>query len=134
MERATTTSSILVVEDHPPLRELIATVLNDAGYQVLEAANGEEAIGLAQGASIDLVLTDVNLPGISGPALIQQLRAQSGQLRVVLMSGHDAGHVKDFAEGALFLQKPFTPKVLTAIISKALQTPREQSATPSTGN
>jgi DNA-binding response OmpR family regulator len=130
MQRATTTSSILVVEDHPPLRELIATVLNDAGYHVLEAANGEEAIGLAQGASIDLVLTDVNLPGISGPALIQQLRAQSGQLRVVFMSGHDAGHVKTLAEGALFLQKPFTPKALTAIVSKALETPREQKAAP----
>ncbi len=134
MERATTTRSILVVEDHAPLRELIATVLNDAGYQVLEAANGAEALGLAQGA--DMVLTDVNLPDMSGPALIQRLREQSGQLRaqsgplreqsgplrVVFMSGHDAGHIKTFAEGALFLQKPFTPKTLTAIISKALET------------
>lgn len=120
MERATTTRSILVVEDHPPLRELIATVLGDAGYRVLEAANGAEALGLAKGA--DVMLTDVNLPDISGPTLIQQLRAQFGPLRVVFMSGHDAGHIKTFAEGALFLQKPFTPKALTAIISKALET------------
>lgn len=127
MERATATRSILVVEDHSSLRELIATVLGDAGYRVLEAANGAEALGLAQGA--DMVLTDVNLPDISGPALIQQLRAQSGQLRaqsgplrVVFMSGHDAGHIKTFAEGTLFLQKPFTPKALMAIISKALET------------
>jgi CheY-like chemotaxis protein len=121
MERVTATS-ILIVEDHPPLRELIATVLNGAGYLVLEAANGAEALGLAQGASIDVVLTDVNLPDTNGPALIQQLHAQFGQIRVVFMSGHDEHHVKAFAQSALFLQKPFTPKALTATISKALET------------
>ena len=110
------------MEDHPPLRELIATVLNDAGYLVLEAANGADALGLAQGASIDVVLTDVNLPDTDGPALIQQLQAQFEQIRVVFMSGHDESHVKAFSQSALFLQKPFTPKVLKATISKALGT------------
>jgi signal transduction histidine kinase len=116
-----TTGRVLVVEDHPPLRELIVTILSEAGHQVLEAANGAEAIRLAQGASLDVVLTDVILPGMSGPALIEQLRAQSRQLQVVFMSGHDQGLLKAHTDGALFLQKPFTPKSLTAMISTALE-------------
>jgi len=107
--------SVLVVEDHPPLRELIATVLGDAGYQVFAAATGEEALRLASGVSVDLVLTDVTLPGMSGPALIEQLRGQSREMRVVVMSGHDRRF-----QDAYFLQKPFTPKSLRAVIAKAL--------------
>jgi signal transduction histidine kinase/CheY-like chemotaxis protein len=126
--------SILVVEDHPPLRELIATVLSHAGYRVLEAANGAEAIRLVQGTLVDVVLTDVVMPGMNGAALIQQLRAQLPELRVVFMSGHDRGLLKTFADGALFLQKPFTPKSLTAMISTALDGPQEPQAAPSTGS
>jgi CheY-like chemotaxis protein len=131
--REQTTGRVLVVEDHPPLRELISTVLNGAGYHVLEAANGAEALRLAQSEAVDIVLTDVVMPGMNGPALIQQLRAQTPQVRVVFMSGHDHGLLKTYADGALYLQKPFTPKALKAIISTALETPQEHHATPSTG-
>jgi signal transduction histidine kinase len=120
--------SVLVVEDHPPLRDLIVTVLSDAGYRVLEAANGAEAIRIAQESSVDLVLTDVLMPGMNGPALIQQLRAQSERLRVVLMSGHDRGLLNNYAEDALFLQKPFTPKALAAMIARAFQAPPAANA------
>lgn len=128
-----TSGTVLVVEDHPPLRELIATVLSGAGYHVLEAANGTEALRLANNALVDVVLTDVVMPGMSGPALIQQLRTRWSELRAVIMSGHDHGLLKTYADGALYLQKPFTPKALKAIISAALETPREQHAAPSTG-
>jgi signal transduction histidine kinase/CheY-like chemotaxis protein len=118
-----TTGCILVVEDHPPLRELIDTVLSDSGYQVLAAANGAEALRLAQGAPVEVVLTDVTMPGMSGPALIEQLRAQSRNPRVIFMSGHDQDFLKTNADGAFFLQKPFTPKALTKMIATALETP-----------
>ncbi len=121
-----TTGRVLIVEDHPPLRELIATILGDAGYHVLAAANGAEAIRLAEGNPVDVVLTDVMMPGMSGLALIQQLRTQSHHPRVVFMSGHDQGLLKAHGEGTLFLQKPFTPKALTRMISTAFETPREQ--------
>jgi signal transduction histidine kinase/CheY-like chemotaxis protein len=126
-------ATVLVVEDHPPLRELISTVLSGAGFHVLEAANGTEALRLANNASVDVVLTDVVMPGMSGPALIQQLRARSPGLRAVIMSGHDQSLLKTYADSALFLQKPFTPKALKAIISAALETPRERHTAPSTG-
>jgi PAS domain S-box-containing protein len=128
-----TAASVLVVEDHPPLRELIATVLEDAGYRVLTAANGAEAVRLAGEDSIDLVLTDVVMPGLSGTALVQNLRARSLNPRVVFMSGHDEGLVQTMADTRHFLQKPFTPKSLLATVSKALETPLERETEPSTG-
>jgi signal transduction histidine kinase/CheY-like chemotaxis protein len=117
---------VLVVEDHPPLRELIHEILGDAGYRVIAATNGAEALHLAASNPVDVVLTDIMMPGMTGLALIQQLRTQSRHPRVVFMSGHDQGLLKAHGEGALFLQKPFTPKALKAAIASALETQREQ--------
>lgn len=110
--------SVLVAEDHPPLRELIAAVLNHAGYHVMTAASGDEALHIAHESVVDLLLTDLRMPGLSGSSLIEQFQAHSRNSGVVVMSG-DGGTLKP-QDRVQFLQKPFTSKSLLAAITQTL--------------
>jgi DNA-binding NtrC family response regulator len=113
--------SVLVVEDHPPLRELIENVLNDAGYNVITAADGNEALRIVDENenSVDLLLTDLTMPGMTGDVLVQQFQRCSMNSPVVIMSGSDPGRAT-IHPGAYFLQKPFTSKSLLAIVLQSL--------------
>jgi signal transduction histidine kinase/ActR/RegA family two-component response regulator len=111
--------TILVVEDEPPLRRLVASVLAAAGHYVLEAVNGYEAIALAEGhEQIDLLLTDVIMPGITGPDVVARLRSHRPKLAVLYMSGYDNELIdqKALERSASFLPKPFTPHSLLASV------------------
>jgi DNA-binding response OmpR family regulator len=110
--------SVLVAEDHPPLRELIAAVLNHAGYHVMTAASGDEALRIANESVVDLLLTDIRMPGLSASSLIHQFQARSSNSGVVIMSG-DRGTLKP-QDRVQFLQKPFTSKSLLAAITQTL--------------
>jgi DNA-binding response OmpR family regulator len=110
--------SVLVAEDHPPLRELIAAVLNNAGYHVMTAATGDEALRIAHESDVDLLLTDMRMPGLSALSLIHQFQAHSRNSGVVIMSG-DEGTLKP-KDRVQFLQKPFTSKSLLAVITQTL--------------
>jgi two-component system cell cycle sensor histidine kinase/response regulator CckA len=110
--------SILVAEDHPPLLELIAAVLNKAGYNVMTAASGDEALRIASESTVDLLLTDIRMPGLSANSLIDQFQALSRNSGVVIMSG-DGGTLKP-QDRVQFLQKPFTSKSLLAAITQTL--------------
>ena len=115
--------TILVVEDEPPLRRLVASVLAAAGHQVLEAVNGYEAIALAEGhEQIDLLLTDVIMPGITGPDVVARLRSHRPELAVLYMSGYDNELIdqKALERTASFLPKPFTPHSLLASVSELI--------------
>jgi CheY-like chemotaxis protein len=117
--------TILVVEDEPGVRRLTVTVLRRAGYTVLEAADANEATALAHatGVSIDLLLTDVVLPGgSSGVALGRALKAQRPGLIVMHMSGYSAELASRGADAdrAAFLGKPFTPASLLQAVHDAL--------------
>ena len=115
--------TILVVEDEPPLRRLVASVLAAAGHQVLEAVNGYEAIALAEGHEhIDLVLTDVIMPGITGPDVVARLRSHRPELAVLYMSGYDNELIdqKALERTASFLPKPFTPHSLLASVGELI--------------
>lgn len=120
MSSAEAKTSVLVVEDHAPLRDLVATVLNDAGYNVMTAGSGDEALQIAGTNGVDVVVTDLTLPGISGDELIRRLQAESNVLRAVLMSGVEPEALKARNTNAHFLQKPFTPKSLRAAMLLAL--------------
>jgi two-component system cell cycle sensor histidine kinase/response regulator CckA len=116
-------ATILLVEDEAPLRKLVGSVLNSAGYRVLAAANADEAMLLAsQNTVVDLLVTDVMMPGASGPDLVAKLHKGRGDFPVLYMSGYDGDmqYHKPLEGSAKFLQKPFTPRVLLAAIGEML--------------
>ena len=118
------TATILLVEDEMPLRRLLFQVLTAAGHAVLEAANGEEALALGERRSqpIDLLLTDVVMPGMSGPELVGRLRSVRPNLPVLYMSGYDRDLIdqKTLETAAGFLPKPFGPRALLEGVDQLL--------------
>lgn len=109
--------TVLLVEDDPNVRVLAETVLKGLGYKVLVAAGGDDAIGLwdGQGGRIDILLTDVIMPQMSGNELANQLRAKNPRLKVLFMSGYTDAMISDhgvLAGETQLIQKPFTPEVL----------------------
>ena len=111
------TVRVLLVEDDDLLRSLASQVLSTAGVELLEAGDPETALALAAGSEIDVLVTDVIMPGFSGVELARRLRAERPGLRVVLMSGYaeDLAGVEDLPDRR-FLAKPFTPDELRRAI------------------
>jgi PAS domain S-box-containing protein len=117
---------LLVVEDEPSVRQLTKILLEKAGYRVVIAANAQEAAELFQrhGESIALLITDVVMPGPSGPALLRHLSEQRHGLKVLYMSGYADDAVASqgaLDPGAAFLQKPFTADRLVRKVREALE-------------
>jgi two-component system, cell cycle sensor histidine kinase and response regulator CckA len=111
----TSSTNVLVVEDEDVIRGLVDQVLRGEGYEVLLAADGDEAIALAGSNRVDVLLTDLSMPGIGGHELADRLRAGAPELKVMFMSGFAEGN---FSAGALppataFLEKPFTFTMLS---------------------
>jgi two-component system cell cycle sensor histidine kinase/response regulator CckA len=104
-----------------------ARVLRNQGYTVLQARNGEEALGLMEehGSSLDLILTDVVMPDMSGLELADQLRKRWPELELIYMSGYAEGDKLDSRfetpEGS-FLQKPFSADDLVLKVREVLDT------------
>jgi PAS domain S-box-containing protein len=122
------TETILLAEDEPSLRQLMARVLRTQGYTVLEAADGHQALALAQanGAKIQLLLTDVIMPGLSGKTLAEWLGQVNPAIRVLFISGYiNNNAVRDAMSrpGTFFLQKPFNPLDLTKKVREAIEAP-----------
>lgn len=114
--------TILLVEDEDMLRGLIRELLEIKGYAVLEASQGVEALELFKKSMepVDLVLTDVVMPHMSGSELVERLRKEQPALRVIFMSGYTGAnnaaiHKSLEMPGVAFLQKPFR---LNALISQ----------------
>jgi PAS domain S-box-containing protein len=104
--------AILLVEDESAVRDVIATMLRSAGYEVLEASGATEALMQAGKRKIDLLLSDVIMPGMGGPQLAEIMRAHDPGLRVLYVSGYaqDAtGERGLLRSGDALLQKPFSP-------------------------
>ena len=116
-------ATVLIVEDEPALRELVAVILDSEGYAVLQACDGGDAIGVAERyrGGIDLLVTDVVMPRLSGPELAQQLRSLRPGLEVLYMSGYnDSQLVTRGLEQAdvNLLAKPFTPDELAEQVAQ----------------
>jgi signal transduction histidine kinase/ActR/RegA family two-component response regulator len=122
--RVTDHGTVLLVEDEPAVRTLVATVLKARGYDVVQALHGLEALQKIQTMvdPPDLILTDVVMPQMSGFELIQQVRQQHPDVRVLYMSGYsDHPALKqDVLSGTAFLQKPFTADGLTQAVRQAI--------------
>jgi DNA-binding response OmpR family regulator len=108
------TETVLLVEDEHALRRLVTSVLELHGYTVLAAASASEALRIAETfeSTIDLLLTDVDIPDMTGRQLAQRLRTTRLDMHLLYMSGRSEEDIAGYgvvASGNLFLEKPFTP-------------------------
>ena len=114
---AETAPTVLVVEDEPAIREVVADLLQDEGYAVRQASDGLQAIDELEVDDVDLVLSDVRMPRLDGPSLARRLRGRGRAVPVVLMSAVD---VEVDLPGVRFLPKPFDRDHLLHVIGSAL--------------
>jgi two-component system cell cycle sensor histidine kinase/response regulator CckA len=117
--------TVLIVEDEEAVRELASEFIHSAGYTVLTAKDGTEALTLAEQSDepIHLLLTDVVMPKMRGPELAKRLKGLRNTIRVVYMSGYleyNRGN-EDFLEEGFFLQKPFSRDTLVRKVGEALR-------------
>ena len=119
--------TILVVEDEAGIRSLVRKILRRQGYEILEAANGPEAIEICRehASKIDLLISDVVMPGMSGRDLVEQLKRRGWRMRVLYVSGFTDDpsiYSGTLAPGTAFLQKPFTLGSLLEKVKEVLAT------------
>jgi two-component system, cell cycle sensor histidine kinase and response regulator CckA len=119
--------TVLVVDDEQDLRSLVANVLTEYGYKVITAASAAKAIAMLEkmDAAPDLLLTDVVMPGMSGPMLADQLLAKFAGARVLFMSGYDERQVVQryvVEKGFNLIIKPFQLHNLCTAVKKAIET------------
>ena len=115
--------TILVVDDQPATLKVARILLESFGYRVLAAANAEEAMTIYRQhqQQIRLVLSDVVMPDITGPQLVERLRRMNPDLRVIYMSGYPNEELR--GRGVVFLAKPFNPAGLSNAVREALDAP-----------
>lgn len=116
-------ASILVVEDNPELREALSDTLEYAAYRVLAVDSGEAALEALADRPVDMVISDINMDGMDGHELLQQVRARFPVMPVVLITafGSVGSSVRAMREGAVdYLLKPFKPEHLLATVEKYL--------------
>lgn len=121
----TGTECIMLVEDEDAVRTFSQRALVNKGYEVITAVHGEDALAKYNDSDtakkIDLLITDVVMPGMDGPTLAQRIRQSSPNLRIIFISGYTEDKLKDYmGEGIHFLPKPFTLKQLAAKVKDVL--------------
>jgi two-component system cell cycle sensor histidine kinase/response regulator CckA len=117
---------ILFVEDEDAVRGVAARLLRARGYEVIEACDGEEALELAEqhAGSIDLLISDVIMPGLDGPTMLKKARPHLGDVPVMFISGYAEAEFSDLLEGETgvsFLPKPIDIKTLAERVKQQLQ-------------
>ena len=115
--------TILLVEDHAALRAAGREVLERLGYRVLEAADGQEALAVYAAEQVDLVLTDVVMPGMGGAALVEALRRQNPDLKAIAITGYgedqEVERVRQAGVAAV-VRKPFEVERLAEILRRVV--------------
>jgi CheY-like chemotaxis protein len=111
------TATVLVVDDEPAIREVIATLLEDEGYLVRHAKDGLEALDAINENRIDLIVSDVVMPRLDGASLVRRLRRRGHLTPVVLMS---AVYADVDLPGVRFVPKPFEIDRLLGTVASAL--------------
>jgi len=116
--------TVLVVEDARPLRDLICEALSSSGCTVVSARDAQEALQIIrrQEGPVDLLLTDVVMPGMNGPALAKEVRSLRPQTKILYMTGYSGEFLRAdmLTPGVSFIQKPFAPADLARKVSKML--------------
>jgi two-component system chemotaxis response regulator CheY len=121
----TMAKTILAVDDSGSLRQMLAFSLKAAGYGVIEAVDGQDALDKAKLQTVDMVLTDQNMPGMDGLSLIKALRAMKNYEKVPILmltteSGDDMKAQGRAAGANGWLVKPFDPARLTEVVKKLI--------------
>ena len=122
--------TVLLVEDEPEVRSLVQRILKTQGYTVVTAANPDEAVAVAREfkGKIEMMVTDVVMPGMSGRQLAERLARSRPEMRVLFVSGYTDDAVVRHGvidQGTAFLQKPFTPTVLARKVREVLDAPAD---------
>lgn len=118
-------ASILIVEDHPTMRDAMRLVLEEDGHQVEEASDGEAGIAMVRDRAPDVVLLDLNIPMVSGAEVLETLKsdpATAEVLVVVVTATGEEGRRKAIAQGADgYITKPFSPLALLRSVERVLR-------------
>ena len=117
--------TILVVDDTPIVLSVVVAILDNANFNVLEAKSGEEAIKVAKNhpGKISLLLSDIQMPSMTGPELGETLKKLIPDLRIMLMSGFPGGNFLVLNFGWAFIEKPFLAAKLLEMIDVVLRSP-----------
>jgi two-component system chemotaxis response regulator CheY len=120
--------TILTVDDSTSMRQMVRATLQSAGYGVVEAADGQEALDFARGNNVDLVITDVNMPRMDGIKLVSELRAlPSYRLIPLLLLTTESSQEKKLegkrAGATGWIVKPFNPSQLLSTLNRLFATP-----------
>ncbi len=115
----------MTVDDTASMRQMISFTLNSAGYEVIQASDGQEALKIAQGRKVDLVIADVNMPNMDGISLVKSLRAINDYrftpiLMLTTESQEGKRHEGKSAGATGWIVKPFNPEQLLNVVSKVL--------------
>jgi len=118
--------TVLVVDDSTSMRQMVSFTMKEAGFEVIEGTNGEDALAHIQGKSVNLVITDLNMPVMDGMTLIRQLRAKAEfKFTPILMlttESQDAKKQEGRAAGATgWIVKPFNPEQLLQVVAKVVR-------------
>lgn len=116
---------IMTVDDSASVRQMVSFTLRDAGYEVLEAVDGQDAVKRLNGTSVNMVITDLNMPNLDGIGLIRALRAIAAFkfIPIVMLTteSQDTKKQEGKAAGATgWIVKPFKPEQLLAVVKKVL--------------
>jgi two-component system chemotaxis response regulator CheY len=118
--------TVLVVDDSTSMRQMVSFTMKEAGFDVIEGTNGQEALTQVQGKSVNLVITDLNMPVMDGMTLIRQLRAKPEfKFTPILMlttESQDAKKQEGKVAGATgWIVKPFNPEQLLQVVAKVVR-------------
>ncbi len=124
-------AQVLIVDDEPFVLKLVQTVLENAGFAVVAAKGGGEALALLDKHDIDALVTDVMMPGMSGPELIRAARRQHPRLPVCCMTGCIADQDVSTPQGTRVIKKPFRPQELVDGVRRTIAQPVQAVSTAS---
>ena len=111
--------TVLIVEDEFLIAISVATVFQKAGFETIEASNADEAIAILKKRDVDLIFTDVRMPGsMDGLKLARYVRDRWPPVKIMVTSGHHMVQNGDLPDGGVFLPKPYTDAAVVAAISR----------------
>lgn len=116
---------IMTVDDSASMRQMVSFTLKEAGYEVVEATDGEDALAKLAANRVQMVITDLNMPKLGGMELVKRTRALPGYkfIPIIMLTTESAGEIKSECKSAGatgWIVKPFAPKQLLAVVEKVL--------------